>query len=329
MMDRRGLRRTKAAHINPIPLFVMAILLYVTNLVFWDNEAQWWSFPVAFLLTLITGFSVFLIQSRFAENSSPVYFAVYLFLISVVPQTAIFDKGIVAAFSVALAFVFTIKYICEDKQRDYIACTAFSCILASIITPSCIWLLPLFLIIILEESDEKFRDTLIFVISSVITGIIIFGVLFLFSDIEGATETILNWQKELSNVSITGFREIEFSSGLFADWKSMQFAGSITKCLVMLVGIIITIIYLSRKGKLKYDDTIIAKVCLLITLFSVALNYFYSGQQHTYWPIITAMMSVPTTHIIAGEGKHLIITICFVLVFLCAILSLIPLLELL
>jgi len=327
-MDRRGIRRTKAVHINPVPILILAILLYVANILFVKHDAPWWSYPTAFLITFLTGFFTYYIQSRFAENSNPVYFSIFFFLANTSPDFVVFNKSMLAALSMSLTFYYVIKFICEEKRKDYIINATFFCTLSSIIAPSFIWFGPLIWFLMFEESEMRGSDTFAIFVSVALSYVTIFGTLYLFNGWTEAWSLVEEWAAAAVETSPTPLRELPITVGLFGNWQSPQFAHSIMLCLMALMGLYIVIAQFVRRNNLKTDDISISKVSILLTLFSLVLEWF-SADGIAHWPLIAAMVSVPASHLLAMEGRHITINIIFFLLFLIALSSIIPVFELL
>ena len=323
-MDRRGLSRTKAAHVNPVPLFVLAVVLYIADLIFVTHGSPWWSYPMALGTILLTGLITFLSQSRFAENSTPVYFAVFLFLAGTAPELVIFGTNMLSALCMCVTLFYVLKFICEDKRRDYLVNATFFCILASVPTPSFIWFLPLIMLTLLEESDRKGGDSLILLGSAISACAIITGVLYLILGWEATTERLMNQVASFTSCTPPAFRELPVAAGLYESWKSTAFADSVAYCLLLLGGIYVIAAFLAKRNRMKTDDAVISKITIRIALLAIALEWLFPADSTAYWLTFVAMISVPTSHLLAGEGKHIFSSVVLSVIFLLEMMSVIP-----
>jgi len=328
-MDRRGLRKTKAAHVNPVPLFILGIVLYILNVIFSQHDVPLWYLIASPALILATGFTVYLIQSRHAENSSPIYFAIFIFLVASTTNLALLDRSLLAAFGISIAYFHTIKFICEDKREDYIINASFFCVLSSVAVPVFIWFLPAVWFIMFEESDRKGKDSFLFLISVIISASVVFGTLYLFRDLSGALQFSKQWLASIIASNALPFSETPLIHGLYHPWNSVEFADSITYCLLALGGVIITIFFLIKKGRMKMDNAVISKVSFIFTIIALVLAYFFPENGKILWIVVAATISVPSSHLLGSEGKHIWIRIYLAITFICALLSIIPLSRLL
>ncbi len=328
-MDRRGLRRRKAKHINPVPLFVPGLVLYILNITLSANGGQWWSIPAALAIIFFTGFTAYFSQSGYAENSSPPYFAILLFLVAAVPELATFDKSTVSAVGLCLAYLYLIRFICKENRKDYIANIAFLCIVASAITPIFIWFLPAVWIILFAESDNEWRDSVILIISSAISAILVVGTLFLIWNWPDAVSFAKQWSAATIASNPLSFSEIPMISGIRESWHSREFAESVTYCLYSLGGIIIFAMYLNRKSRMKTDDSVISGVSFIFAITAIILAYVFPEAGKVLWLVTAVSVSVPVSHLLATEGKHILMTIYLTVTFLCALMRFVPIEELL